>query len=153
MATRISEETAARIEAAYSGLLDALAAGEVMAPHYAAAGVSADQVRVWRVAVPERLAAWDAARQQSADAYADMILDVANNHKDSNAARVRIQALQWLAARRDPKVYADKAQLDVNVRTVDLTRIIEAANARLAAAQVGRIIDAQAVPIGLESVL
>jgi hypothetical protein len=153
MATRISEETAARIERAFPDLLDALAAGEVMAPHYAKAKVSADQVRVWRVAVPERLAAWDAARQQSADAYADMILDVANNHKDSNSARVRIQALQWLAARRDPKVYADSSKITHEVRTVDLTAIILAANARLAAAQTGRVIDAEVVRPGLESVL
>lgn len=153
MATRISEETAERIEQHYPDLLDALAAGEVMAPHYKAAGTTADQVRVWRLRSPDRLAAWDAAREQSADAYADMILDVANNHKDSNSARVRIQALQWLAAKRNPRTYNEKSQLDVNVRTVDLTRIIEAANARLAAAQAGRVIEAESVRLGLESVL
>lgn len=153
MATRIGPETCKRIEQAWPDLLDALAAGEVMAPHYAKAKVSADQVRVWRLQDQERASAWDAAREQSADAYADMILDVANNHKDSNSARVRIQALQWLAAKRNPRTYSDKAQLDVNVRTVDLTRIIEAANARLAAAQQGRVIDARPIVPELENLL
>ena len=143
MATRISAETADRIARAWPTLLDALAAGEVMAPHYQAAGLTADQVRVWRVAQgagTER--EWDAAREQSADAYLDMILEVANNPMpDSGSARVKIDALRWVASKRNPRAYSDKAQLDVNVRTVDLTRIIEAANVRLAASQVGRIIE------------
>ena len=159
MATRISVETAARIAKAWPDLLDALAAGEVMAPHYKAAGVSADQVRVWRVAQgPAAATDWDAAREQSADAYADQIASVANNPgADSGIARARIDALKWLAAKRNPRAYSDKATLDVNVKTVDLTRIIEAANARLAAAQVGRIIDGHvvraALPAGLEELL
>ncbi len=137
-------------------LLDQLAAGEIMAPAFAVAGVTSDQVRVWRFeqgAQGEREREWQAARQQSADAYADKILDVAYNERDSNAARVRIQALQWLAARRDPRVYADKAQLDVNVRTIDLTRIIDAANQRLAASQAGRVIEGEVLRAGLPAAL
>lgn len=151
MATRISEATAARIAAAWPGLLDALAAGEVMAPHYAAAGVSADQVRVWRVSRgPSAAAEWDSAREQSADAYADRAAEVANNPgTDSGIARVRLDALKWLAAKRCPRTYSDKATLDVNVRTVDLTRIIEAANARLLAArQVGRVVESEVIQQG-----
>lgn len=150
MATRISEETAARIAAAWPDLLDQFAAGEVMAPHYARHGVTADQVRVWRVAGgPLRAQEWDAAREQSADAYADKVAEVANNPgPDSGSARVRMDAYRWLAAKRKPAAYSDKAQLDVNVRTVDLTRIIEAANARLAAAQAGRIVDGQVLEQG-----
>ena len=143
MATRISAETAARIAAAWPGLLDAMAAGEVMAPHYKAAGVSADQVRVWRVAQgPGAAQEWDAAREQSADAYADQMADMVNNPGTySGIARARMDALKWLAAKRCPRVYSEKAYLDVSVKTVDLTRIIEAANARLAAAQGGRILE------------
>ena len=145
MATRIGEETRARIAAAYGGLLDALAAGEGMEPHYKAAGVSADQVRVWRMeqgAAGEREAQWQAARAQSADAYADRIIEIAYNPgDDSGIARVRMDALRWLASKRNPRDYSDKAQLDVNVKTVDLTRIIEAANARLIASQAGRVLE------------
>ncbi len=151
MATRISAETAARIEKAWPYLLDALAAGEVMAPVYKAAGLTADQVRVWRVAGgPERATEWDSAREQSADAYADRAVEVANNPGvDSGIARVRLDALKWLASKRNPRQYSDKATLDVNVRTVDLTRIIEAANARLLAArQVGQIVEGEVLKAG-----
>lgn len=118
-----------------------------MAPVYAAAGVTADQVRVWRVEDAQRVKEWETAREQSADAYADQVAEVANNPRlDSGHARVRIDALKWLAARRNPKTYGDKAQLDVNVRTIDLTRIIDAANARLEQARAGRVIEHEPAP-------
>ena len=155
MATRISTETAARIEQAWPDLLDQLAAGEVMAPHYARHRLTADQVRVWRVAGgPEKNAEWSSAREQSADAYADMVAEVSNNPgADSAAARVKLQGLMWLAAKRNPRAYSDRVDHNVTVKTIDLTRIIEAANARLAAAQPGRVIDAQVVRPALESLL
>ena len=150
MATRIGPEQRAKIEKAWPDLLDAMAAGDVMAPHYKAAGVTADQVRVWKVEDRQRVLEWDSAREQSADAYADMIVEVANNPMpDSAAARVRIQALQWTAGKRNAQRYGDKAQLDVNVRTVDLTRIIEAANQRLAAARaVGQVVEGRVLEHG-----
>lgn len=133
MATRLSDATRMRIAAAYPGLLDALAAGAIMADYYQAARVSADQVRVWRMEDQARELEWQAAREQSADAYADQISEISNNPGfDSGIARVKIDGLKWLASKRNPKTYSDKAQLDVNVRTVDLTRIISEANARLA---------------------
>ena len=157
MATRISDETRARIAAAYPVLLDALAAGEVMDPYYKAAGVSADQVRVWRMeqgAAGDREAQWQAARAQSADAYADRIVEIVYNPgADSGIARVRMDALRWLASKRNPAYYSDKAQLDVNVRTVDLTRIIEAANARLIASQAGRVLEHDALRPALAELL
>jgi hypothetical protein len=149
MATRIGDDARQKIAAAYDDLLDRLAAGEIMAPFYKAAGVSADQVRVWRLedAAGEREKQWQAARQQSADAYADQVLEVAYNDKlDSGNARVRMDALRWLAAKRNPSYYNDKAQLDVNVRTIDLTRIIGDAQARLAAS---RVIDGQVIRAAL----
>ena len=150
MATRISVETAARIAAAWPALLDALAAGQVMAPVYAAAGFSADMVRCWRAQDQARETEWDKAREQSADALADMALAVANNDKvDPAHARVRIDTYKWAAAKRNPRAYSDKATLDVNVKTVDLTRIIEAANARLAAAQVARVVEGEVVRSGM----
>ena len=152
MATRISPETSERIAAAWPDLLDQLAAGEVMAPHYKRHGVSADQVRVWRVAGgPERAAEWDAAREQSADAYADQVADMVNNPgADSGIARAKLDALKWLASKRNPRSYSDRVDHNVTVRTIDLTRIIEAANARLASA---RVIEAEVVRPALESLL
>ena len=160
MATRISDETRARIAAAYDDLLDRMAAGLEMAEAYEAAGVKADQVRVWRLEDKsgEREKAWQAAREQSADAYADKVAEIANKPGiDGAIARVRMDAFRWLASKRNPRTYSDKQSLDVNIRTLDLTRIIGDAQARLAAAQVGRIIDGQvlraALPAELESLM
>ena len=60
---------------------------------------------------------------------------------DSAHARTRIDTLKWAARIRNPRLYGDKAQLDVNVKHVDLTRIIQEANARLAQARAPRTLD------------
>lgn len=157
MTTRISDATRARIAQVWPDLLDQLAAGAVMGPIYTAAGLTADQVRVWRMelgAAGERENQWQSAREQSADAYADKVVEVANSPgSDSGIARVKMDAWRWLAGKRNPKAYSDRAQLDVNVRTVDLTRIIESANARLAASQAGRIIEGHVVRQALADLL
>lgn len=146
MATRISDATRARIAAVYGDLLDQLAAGAEMAPAYEIVGVTGDMVRVWRMEdkTGEREKEWQAAREQSADAYADQIAEIVSNPGyDGSIARVRMDALRWLASKRNPRVYSDKASLDVNVRTVDLRGIIADAEARLAAARAvgGRVLE------------
>ena len=106
------------------------------------AGISRDMLRKFLADDAGARAEWDSARERSADAFMEQALDAANNRGlDPAHARVRIDTLKWAARIRNPRLYGDKAQLDVNVRTVDLTRIIEAANARLAAAQGGRILE------------
>lgn len=147
---RIGDATRAKIAAAWPALLDAFASGEVMAPHFERTGVTANQVRVWRCEDPARGRQWDEAREQSADAFAEQIVEVANNRMDdAAAARVRIQALQWIAGRRNALRYGDKAQLDVNMRTVDLTRIIDAANQRLIAARAaGQVVATRVIEHG-----
>lgn len=155
MATRIGTETIARIEAAWPALIDAMESGADMTPIHKAHSVSRDQVRVYRLQNAERDREWCIAREQGADVYADQIAAIANDPvmPDSNAARVRIQALQWLASKRNPARYSDKHQLDVNVKTVDLTAVIMDANKRLAAAQVGRVIEGEVVRLALPETL
>ena len=149
--TRISAATAARIAAAWPDLLDRLARGNIMQRAYQAHGLSADMVRCWRAGDPEREKAWDAAREQSADAYADQALRVAYNRRfDPAHARVLVDTLKWAAAKRNPRGYSDRVDHNVTVKTIDLTRIIEAANARLASA---RVIEAEVVRPALESLL
>ena len=154
---RISDATRARIAQAWPDILAALADGELVRDALEAAGITRDMFRAF-IADPARKAEWDNAREQSAHAFMEQALDAANNRKlDPAHARVRIDTLKWAARIRNPRLYGDKAQLDVNVRTVDLTRIIEAANQRLAAAQVGRIVDGQviraALPVELANLL
>lgn len=59
------------------------------------------------------------AREAQADADADKIGDVASRvlegKLDPQAARVAIDALKWSAAKRQPKKYGDKLDLDAKV--------------------------------------
>ncbi len=135
MTTRIGDEIR-RIIGAWPELLDALETGRPFGPVLDAHKLARGHLRVYRMENPERDKEWSIAREYGADAFADQINETANNKDiEPNHARVKIQALQWLAAKRNPRVYSDKTQMDVNVRTVDLTAIILAANARLAQAR------------------
>lgn len=99
-----------------------------------AAGFSPDMIRAYRRDNPAAAADWELARQQSADSYADEILATIDNPAtDPQHARVRVDALKWLAAKRNPRVYSDRVDHNVNVRTVDLTRVIADARARVQA--------------------
>lgn len=130
----ISEETKAQVAHAWPDLIVAVAEGEHIGDACAAAGLTRHDVRHYRLQNAEAEREWQSAREQSADEYADQVASIASNPDlDAARARVKLDALRWLAAKRNPRIYSDKATLDVNVRTVDLTRIIEAANARLAA--------------------
>lgn len=136
MTTRIGDETRARIAAAWPVLLDALETGVPFGPLLDQAGITRGQVAAYRMELAQADKEWATSREAGADAFADQVHQIANNPgADSNSARVRIQALQWLAAKRNPRVYSDKQTIDMNVRTVDLTAIIQAANARLAQAR------------------
>jgi hypothetical protein len=139
--TRISEQTRAAVAQAWQGMLDEIAGGAEIGKTLSAAGISRNVVRAYIASTPEARAQWDEAREASADAYFDKACAMANSRVlDPAAARVQLQAWQWLASIRNPRVYSQKATLDVNVRTVDLTRIISDANARLAASR-GRVIE------------
>jgi hypothetical protein len=110
----------------------------------AAAGIKPDQLRAFRVARPALNAEWQLAREESADAFAEKGLAELEKELPTQAAvgaaRARADYYRWLASKRNPRTYSEKAQLDVNVKTIDLTRIIEAANARIIESQAVRVI-------------
>lgn len=168
MTTRIGDETRAKITAAWLDILGAIAGGELVRDALKAAGVSYTQVRAFYQEDAARRKEWEDAREESADSFMDEVLAVARAQGeiarddageiiygkdgkpliiafDSAHARTRVDALKWAARIRNPRAYSDKAQLDVNVRTVDLTRIISEANARLAG-RAPRILEAELVP-------
>lgn len=153
MATRISPELAARVRVAWPALLADVAGGAQIRQAIEARGLQTEWIRAFRALEPGADAEWQRAKEESADAFSDEGLNVARNpvkvippgaegneqgtqpliiRIDPASARVHVDYLKWLAAKRNPRTYSDKAQLDVNVRTVDLTRIISEANARLA---------------------
>lgn len=136
--SRISEETAERIRKAWPEVLARVAGGELIMKVLADFEISRTQQRAFLAREPNAQAQWQAARLASADAFMDMALGeaMANYGKEEAAhARTRIDTLKWAARIRNPQTYSDKQQLDVNVRTIDLTRIIQDAHARLLAAR------------------
>lgn len=140
--TRVSENTRARLATIWPGILESVAGGALVRDALAKAGVSRDVLRVWLVETPEARVQWEQAREASADALFDEALNTAYNEElDPAHARTRVDTLKWAARIRNPKLYGDRSHLDVNVKTVDLTRIIQDANARLIASRQAPVID------------
>lgn len=139
MGYEISEALAARVAAVFPQLLEALAAGKSINAKCAELGITPDALYAYRRRNPEVMADWSMAHEQSADAIFDRFLTVLDerpqNQVEATDKRTRLDMLRWAAAKRNPRAYSDKAQIDVNVRTIDLTATIERAHARLMAAR------------------
>ena len=139
----MAEDSARRVAAAFPDMCARLAAGDLIKDILAVHKLTRRELSAHILSAPDMRRQWDEAREASADALYDEAMQVARSPVDKDlaqSARLHVDTLKWAARIRNPKLYGDKAQLDVNVRTVDLTRIIDAANARLAAHQ-GRVID------------
>lgn len=52
------------------------------------------------------------AREDQAEYYADVIVEISDSEKDAAVARVRIDARKWVASKLLPKVYGDKQQIE-----------------------------------------
>lgn len=140
----MANDTAQRIAAAFPDMCARLASGELITDILKVHGLSRRELSTHVLSVPDMRRAWDNAREESADALYEEAMSVARTPVDkerAQSARLHVDTLKWAARIRNPRLYGDKAQLDVNVRTVDLTSIIRDANARLAAAQAHRVID------------
>jgi len=144
MTSRISPQTHERIAQAWPTILEGLARGDLVRDTLARVNISGDMLRAYKSSNAQARTEWDEARELSADAFLDAALETANNREEDPAhARVKIDTLKWAARIRNPRLYGDRATVDVNVRTVDLTRIILDANARLAAAQAPRLVQGE----------
>lgn len=169
MTTRISDETRARCAEAWDDILGEIRTTGLIAPVLRKHDISRTVIHAWMDSTPGATAQWNAAKETSADAFAEQALEIALNpvhvltkdkdgnplaepliiRADSAHARNAIDTLKWAAKVRNPRQYSDKSSIDVNVKTVDLTRIIQDANARLAASHAGRVIDAEIVHAAL----
>ncbi len=133
----LSEEKRRAIARTWPDILLRLAAGELIKD---VRGTFTDyDLRAYRALEDGAQAQWDAARESSADAYMEEAMDCARSEISKELAqhaRTRIDTLKWAARIRNPRLYGDRATVDLNVRTVDLTKIIGDANARLSAARV-----------------
>lgn len=54
------------------------------------------------------------ARMFQAHVYADQTLEIADTAEDANLARLQIDARKWYASKVLPKIYGDKANVEVN---------------------------------------
>lgn len=145
MATRIGEELRQRIAAVWPDLMNDIASGMEIRKALAKNGTTHEHCRAYRAMVPGADEEWRRAKEDSADADFDEIKTIIYNPDiDPKRARVMVDALRWTAGKRNPRVYGDRATLDVNVKTVDLTKIIQDANARLANARQPQVIDGTA---------
>ena len=59
------------------------------------------------------------AREEQADFYADKIIEIADEAKDPQKARVQIDARKWVASKLKPKVYGDRIQQDLTFNELD----------------------------------
>ncbi len=158
----MSDETRGRIATAWPDILADIAGGMLIRDALKARDLSRDMLRLWLSEDSARRVQWDEAREASADAFAEEALIIAREHVtietldaqgqplpaplivriDPAHARTYIDTLKWAARTRNPRTYSDKSTVDLNVRTVDLNRIIADANARLEASRaVGRVIE------------
>lgn len=72
----------------------------------------------WNLTNKEFLAQYTRAKEQQADAFAEQILDIADNSvedvlqtKAVERARLRIESRKWLMGKMKPKKYGDSTQL------------------------------------------
>jgi hypothetical protein len=140
-------EMRTRLLAAWPEFIARLAAGDLVRDIMKDHDVSRAVLYGYLAANPTAKREWDMAREASADALYDEAMDNARGevHKDlAQHVRTRIDTLKWAARIRNPRLYSDKSQVDVNVRTVDLTQIIRDAEARLAHSRQGQIINGTA---------
>ncbi len=160
--SRIGDETRARIAGAWPDILARIAAGELIKDILREHALSLAAVHVYMRACPTDVRTeWDDARERSADAFYDEALEVSRtpskSQVDAADARTRIDTLKWAARIRNPRAYQDQSKITHDVRTVDLTAIIAAANARLAATRSERAIEGERlsnlIPAELDSLL
>jgi hypothetical protein len=143
MVPGLAEEHETAIAAAWQDMVDEIAAGalcrEVLADH----GFSKTSVRRFRLADPRRVQEWREAIADSAVELNDEHLATARDtDMDPSRMRAKLNALEWQMAKRDPDRYADRSRHDINVKTLDLTPILQRAEARLALAQAaGQVIE------------
>jgi hypothetical protein len=148
----LKPETKARIAQAWPLILLRIAAGAIIGRELEAHGFTRTDARFYMLEVPEARKEWDAAKEESANAFFDDAIDIAYTGRDPKLVRAQADLMLRFAGMRNPRVYRESKQVDLNVRTVDLTRIIQDANNRLAAARAPALID-HATQAVLEEIL
>ncbi len=113
-----SDETADRIVSAYAnGALLAHIAREDWAPELRT-------IHSWMERYEDFAASLDRAREAHAESLVALAIEITDDDRDPQRARVRSQARQWLASKVSPARYGDKLAIEANV-SVDLAGIVQ----------------------------
>jgi len=101
-----------------AAICERIARGETLAQIEREADMpSAQTIRIWCRDNADFRSQYTRAREEQADAFADEIVDAARAASDGESAavaRVRVDALKWIAAKRQPKKYGDSTKLEVS---------------------------------------
>lgn len=71
-------------------------------------------VRTWLLNNGEFQTRYARAREDQADHFAEMIIDVAFSSSDPQMGRLQMDALKWTASKMAPRKYGDKIEHEVN---------------------------------------
>lgn len=111
-------------------ILDAVESGLMLSDACRANGINPHTWWKWVGEDEELNARFSRARELQTHALADQTIRIADTEDDPRRAQVRIQARQWLAAKRNAQAYGDKTQVAVT-HTLDLSTALLEARARL----------------------
>lgn len=76
-----------------------------------------DTVMDWVFKLPEFGGKYARAREMQAEKWADDIVDIADNSKDSNLGRLQVDARKWVVSKLLPKKYGDRLALGGDAAT------------------------------------
>lgn len=93
---------------------------------------------------PQMVASINQAMADQAHALADEAREIADTATDSNKARNQVNVRMWLAARRNPKAYGDRMEVNTT-GTISVLGILAEARGRVAQAHLEPVMDAEIV--------
>ena len=133
MPTRISKATRAAIAKAWPDIIDRFADGESLKAICSDYPFTRSSVIAFRREMGgEFESQYDTARRDSADSAIDDIVEtISNSDLDHRTARNKLNALMWLAEKRNPDQYAQRVRQDINVKKIDMGKILADANQRV----------------------
>jgi len=91
---------------------------------------------------PDLLANINDAMAVQAHALADEAKQIADTATDSNKARNQVNVRMWLAAKRNPKHYGDRMEVNTN-HTISVLSVLSEARGRVERARLQPVMDAE----------
>ena len=127
----VGAESVARIEAAWPEMIRRIAGGESLKQTLEAFPTIHPYAFLrYRMLRPEKQAECERAQRESVEHDLDSLKTIHEDEIDPHRARVRLDALKWYIAKRNPDKYSDRLDARVRVETVDMTAIIAQARLR-----------------------